>query len=479
MTLKSGPNLGLLVNGAPSEAHYAELMRMWRGLDALVQANVKERVAALPTVGLADGDRYLLTAGANVNKIARYSTDLVPVGWEYYTPQTGWYVWIEADAARWRFSGSPTPSWAVDPSGGGGGSGDVVGPGSSLDSEVALFDGLTGKLIKGGGALGSAAFASEADLLDRTNHTGTQAISTVSGLADALDDKVDKVAGKGLSEEDFTTVLRTKLIGLEAPNFRGTFTSFGALVAGVTSPVPGNYADVDPGIGDPVVRYVWDDTDEEWQTGAGGGGPASTDALPEGLTNLYFTEGRVRSALLTGLSTATTTVITAADSILVALGKLAGRLETAFSRANHTGTQAISTVTGLQTALDDKQPLDADTAKLDVVQTWVAVQRFDAAVREKAVTVGASDIDLALGAVYSKTISGATTFTLSNVPATGTVPVFILRLTNGGSATVTWWSGIKWPGGTPPTLTASGLDAFGFYTVDGGTSWEMIGGDLS
>jgi hypothetical protein len=40
--------------------------------------------------------------------------------------------------------------------GGGGGSGDVVGPASSVDSEVALFDGVTGKLLKRASATGVA-----------------------------------------------------------------------------------------------------------------------------------------------------------------------------------------------------------------------------------------------------------------------------------------------------------------------------------
>lgn len=52
------------------------------------------------------------------------------------------------------------------------------------------------------------------------------------------------------------------------------------------------------------------------------GSPGSTDAVVEGATNLYFTEGRVRSTLLTGLSTAVNAVIAAGDSFLSALGKL-------------------------------------------------------------------------------------------------------------------------------------------------------------
>lgn len=37
---------------------------------------------------------------------------------------------------------------AIQTGGGGGGSGDVVGPSSAVDSQIALFDGTTGKLLK-------------------------------------------------------------------------------------------------------------------------------------------------------------------------------------------------------------------------------------------------------------------------------------------------------------------------------------------
>ncbi len=48
----------------------------------------------------------------------------------------------------------------------------------------------------------------------------------------------------------------------------------------------------------------------------------STDAVPEGASNLYFTAARVLATVLSGLSTATNAVITAADTVLSALGKL-------------------------------------------------------------------------------------------------------------------------------------------------------------
>lgn len=47
-----------------------------------------------------------------------------------------------------------------------------------------------------------------------------------------------------------------------------------------------------------------------------------TDDISEGATNKYFTESRVRSSVLTGLSLLTGGVISAADSVLSALGKL-------------------------------------------------------------------------------------------------------------------------------------------------------------
>lgn len=94
--------------------------------------------------------------------------------------------------------------------------------------------------------------------------------------------------------------------------------------------------------------------------------------------------------------------------------------------------------------------------------------------RETSTAMGANAIDLATGNFFSKTISGATTFTVSNVPATGTAATFILDLTNGGSAAITWFAGVKWAGGTAPTLTAAGRDVLGFFTHDGGTTWTGL-----
>lgn len=217
--------------------------------------------------------------------------------------------------------------------------------------------------------------------------TAVQPAALSAGLAD----KVDKLTGYGLSQESFTTAEKAKLAGLESSSYKGTYTNLTALMAAHPSAEPGAYADVDAGVSDPVLRYIWDASDSLWVAQAGSADPvtaaqvktlyesnpdtnaftdsekaklagvasgatanADTDSLTEGSNNLYHTAARVRDTVLTGLSLADSAVVVATDSVLQSFGKLSARLALAFDRANHTGTQAISTVTGLQTALDGK-----------------------------------------------------------------------------------------------------------------------------
>lgn len=94
-------------------------------------------------------------------------------------------------------------------------------------------------------------------------------------------------------------------------------------------------------------------------------------------------------------------------------------------------------------------------------------------VSQNVVTVSASAIDCSAGNYFIKTASGALTWTFTNVPASRAFAV-LLELTNGGTGTQTWPAAVKWPGGTAPTLTASGVDLLGFITDDGGTTWRGV-----
>lgn len=122
------------------------------------------------------------------------------------------------------------------------------------------------------------------------------------------------------------------------------------------------------------------DKDKLDDIAAGATANADTDSLTEGSTNLYHTAARVRAVVLTGLSLADSAVIAATDTVLQAIGKLAARLAMAFDRANHSGSQAISTVTGLQAVLDKATfatvVTDATTARTAVVGDAGSYLRF-------------------------------------------------------------------------------------------------------
>lgn len=90
--------------------------------------------------------------------------------------------------------------------------------------------------------------------------------------------------------------------------------------------------------------------------------------------------------------------------------------------------------------------------------------------RGNVTAVAALNIDCSLGNVFTKTINGASTFTVSNVPASRSY-AFTLELTHTSGA-ITWFSGVVWPGGTAPTLTTGKVHLFMFFTDDGGTTWR-------
>ncbi len=113
---------------------------------------------------------------------------------------------------------------------------------------------------------------------------------------------------------------------------------------------------------------------------------------------------------------------------------------------------------------------DGGFAHLAGAETFTGSKTFGAGLFGKTVAVSASSIDLSLGTVFTKTISTATTFTFTGVPS-GAASTFNLILTNGGSKVITWPSNVKWTDGTPPSLSASGVDVLTFLTPNGGTTW--------
>ena len=86
---------------------------------------------------------------------------------------------------------------------------------------------------------------------------------------------------------------------------------------------------------------------------------------------------------------------------------------------------------------------------------------------------GSATVNLELGNYVSATATGPVTWTFSNAPASPNAAGFVLELQNGGSFTMTWPAGVRWPNGTAPTLTnENGIDVLTFITDNGGEVWR-------
>lgn len=155
-----------------------------------------------------------------------------------------------------------------------------------------------------------------------------------------IEGKVTKEVGKGLSTNDYTNLDKAKLDGLVSSHWRGVFDDVDDLDT-IDTPVAGDYADIDLGTGLGIHRYIYDSGDSIWVIGSGGGGGGDVDISPESVKQLYesnantnvFTDGD--KTKLSGMATGATKNASDADLR---------------NRATHTGTQNVSSITGLGSA---------------------------------------------------------------------------------------------------------------------------------
>ena len=110
--------------------------------------------------------------------------------------------------------------------------------------------------------------------LKQANETFVEIAKNIKNLKGTINNKVDKEAGKGLSEQNFTKQEKDKLKSL-SNKYLGNYASFEALCAAYPetetnaqkwnpSKEGGFYADVDEGKGKKVSRYIWDSNDFTW-----------------------------------------------------------------------------------------------------------------------------------------------------------------------------------------------------------------------
>ena len=139
------------------------------------------------------------------------------------------------------------------------------------------------------------------------------------------------------------------------------------------------------------------------------------------------------------------------------------------STISNTGTLTLPTSTD---TLVGRATTDTLTNKTISGGVYSGVVDQTGSVRGGITAMGALQIDCSAGNYFTKTINGASTFTVANVPS-GKAYAFTLELTH-TSGTVEWFSGVEWPGGTTPSLTTGKTHLFTFVTDDGGTRWRGV-----
>ncbi len=148
--------------------------------------------------------------------------------------------------------------------------------------------------------------------------------------------------------------------------------------------------------------------------------------------------------------------------------------------ADHQYVFAVSELTADRTVTLPLLTGDDDFVFEDHIQTLTqkTLKDTNEAVNALGSISGANNLDFSLGHIITATLTGATTFTITNYPSGA--GSFTLILTN-PSTNITWADTILWAGGTEPTWTTTGVDILTLMTPDSGTTWYgfLSGLDMS
>ncbi len=190
-----------------------------------------------------------------------------------------------------------------------------------------------------------------------------------------------------------------------------------------------------------------------------------TDDISEGATNKYFTEGRVRSAVLTGLSLLTGGVISAADSVLSALGKLQKQI-----------SDAVTAIGGKQDTLVSGTNLKTVNGNSLLGSGNLVVSGADNSTETVAISSGTLNLSATTKEVIVVDLNQNVTSVTMPAGVAGQAVNRRVVFTQSGAAnfTVAGWTGVTIEGGVAP-VAATGVGAVTEYmlsnTSNGG--WRM------
>ena len=149
-------------------------------------------------------------------------------------------------------------------------------------------------------------------------------------------------------------------------------------------------------------------------------------------------------------------------------------INSAFTKAN----SALPNTAGVTTAGSIIVPGTVQSTAVTATSN-IRSNVFTTGVSTNTTVVGATTVDLSISNYFKYTITGSTTFSFVNPPVTSNAVVFVMSITNGGSSPVVWPGTVRWPGGTAPTLTTSGVDILVFSTDDGGSNYRGLASQIN
>ena len=202
-----------------------------------------------------------------------------------------------------------------------------------------------------------------------------------------------------------------------------------------------------PGTGETGKIYVALDTNKTWRWSGSAyveisASPGSTDSVTEGSTNLYFTASRVLNAVLTGLSTAAATVVTASHTVLEALGFL------------------------------QKQITDLPSATQTLTNKRVT-PRVGSTTSSATPTINTDNVDIYKLTAQTVDITSFTT-NLTGTPTDG--QVLIIEITGTAARAITWGSSFEASTVALPTTTVTtAMLAVGFIYNGVTSKWRCMG----
>lgn len=294
------------------------------------------------------------------------------------------------------------------------------------------------------GSAGSASSATKATQ-DASGNVITSTYATKSELTSGLSGKVDKVGGKGLSTNDFTTALKTKLEGLS--NYDDTAlttavnnltTRFNTLLETDTTAAIESFNE--------IIAFLNGIADTETLEGivAGIESQISTveGKIPTKVSQLTNDSGYVKN---------TAVATSSALGLIKSGGDITVASDGTVSVANNSHTHTIANITNLQTTLDGKASTAVATTKADGLMSAA-----DKAALDGLVNTGGEVNQNAFSNV--KVTNGSTSTTVAADSKTDTI-----ELVAGSNVTLT-------PDATNDKVTISATNTNTTYTFAGGTN---------